>query len=173
MKRLLLFFFLTGITAVSVAQMRATVLLIDDVTVIDVKGGQALPHRCVLVRGFVVAADKRVKPLHSVDQPLRQQKIQRAVNRGRLAAAGFGAQPVQQRIGAHRLAGLQDQTKHVASLRSKPHAASRTLGLGTRQALAERVGILFGVGVLDQDWDSRTATMPQMGIEREPCYVIA
>src|SRR3984885_12767844 len=50
MKRLLLLFFLTSTTAVCAAQMRATVLLIDDVTVIDVKGGQSLPHRCVLVR---------------------------------------------------------------------------------------------------------------------------
>ena len=56
MKRLLLFFFLTSTTAVCAAQMRATVLLIDDVTVIDVKGGQSLPHRCVLVRGTRIFA---------------------------------------------------------------------------------------------------------------------
>ncbi len=56
MKRLLLFLFLTGVTAVCAAQMRATVLLIDDVTVIDVKGGPSLPHRCVLVRGTRIFA---------------------------------------------------------------------------------------------------------------------
>src|SRR5579863_3746537 len=56
MKRLLLFLFLTSTTAVCAAQMRATVLLIDDVTVIDVKGGQSLPHRCVLVRGTRIFA---------------------------------------------------------------------------------------------------------------------
>jgi imidazolonepropionase-like amidohydrolase len=51
MKRLLLaIFVLTGIGAVGRAQSSPSVLIIDDVTVIDVTGAPAQPHRVVIVR---------------------------------------------------------------------------------------------------------------------------
>jgi imidazolonepropionase-like amidohydrolase len=51
MKRLLLgIFVLTGIGTVGHAQSTPSVLIIHDVTVIDVTGAPAQPHRVVIVR---------------------------------------------------------------------------------------------------------------------------
>lgn len=71
-------------------------------------------HR-VGVIGFFVAGHEGVEALYAVDKALGEQEIERAVDGGGLAAAGLGAQAIEQGVGAQRFVGLEDKGEHIAA----------------------------------------------------------
>lgn len=99
------------------------------------------------VARLVVTSDERVQSFHAMDQPLSEQKIQRTIHRRWLALAGPVAQPVEQRIGADRLAGLQHQLQHGAADLGQPRTALRTRGFGPDQTFLQIGGCGYHVSL--------------------------
>ena len=121
------------------------------------------------MHAFVVAADKGIQPFYAVDQPLGQQKIQGTVHCGRLAATGQGTQPIQQRIGAHGFAGLQDEAQYVATHLRQAHTATGAFRLGPCEACCQcRASLGRAHNVIHH-----RASMARNQAGSQNCYVIA
>jgi hypothetical protein len=75
----------------------------------------------VAFQGFR-AAHEGVQPFQAMDQPLFQQKIERAINRGRCSLCPAALQLIQQRISADRGFCFQHQAQHITAQRRQLHA---------------------------------------------------
>src|SRR5262245_18937149 len=71
------------------------------------------------------ASDEGIEASDAVDQTVRDQKVQCAVNRGRCHATALTPEALENRIGADRLVAAPDQLQHAPSPFGEPRAAPR------------------------------------------------
>src|SRR5581483_3147033 len=85
MKRWILCFVLLCLASIAEAQLASSVLVIDDVTVIDVKSGTPQPHRSVIVHG------NRILAVVGPEEQERTHRIQATVidGKGRFLIPGL------------------------------------------------------------------------------------
>lgn len=86
--------------------------------------------RCTVALQRMAARKKRLCSPQLVDEPLLDQKVERAVGHGRLSGEANGGQPLQNVVGAKRALCIQKDLERVATMR--------------RQALTTRCTEPFG-----------------------------
>ena len=99
---------------------------LDDRIVLKLLGRTAIVanHELALVRMLdIVAGDKRADALDLVDELVRHQKIEGAIDGRRTDLAAFAVQCREQRISADRLASGKDQLEHPSAHRGQPGTA--------------------------------------------------
>ena len=95
----------------------------------------------------VAAGDIGVQPLELVDEPGRDQEIQRPVDHRRLRAQPLGAQPVEQFIGSHRAMRFGQQFQHPHPGRRQAQATGPgSVGKLIEHGLAALAMVVFGEG---------------------------
>ena len=83
-----------------------------------------------------------------MDEAVRDQEVERAIDRRRLGRAAGAAELVQQIVGLDRRVALPDQLEHPAAQRGEPRAAPRAQGrrLAQRIVDAARMVVIAGGG---------------------------
>ena len=102
---------------------------------------QKLRRMVMPIRMFmrINTSNKRAQPLNPMHEPLRQQKLQRPINRRRRRSPTMPPQPLQQIISPSRRLGIQHQAKHQPPQLGQPRPAPLAQRSGVDQ-LGDRGG---------------------------------